>query len=70
MAKCPIRALALAVYREISKIPAGQVATYGQIACRIGWPGSARVLGQTLRKNPDAPRVPCHRVIRVGSRKK
>jgi methylated-DNA-[protein]-cysteine S-methyltransferase len=35
------------------------------IGCR-----SAQAVGQALKKNPDAPRVPCHRVVssdmRVG----
>ena len=50
------------VYDAISMIPKGKVATYQTVAARIGC-GSARAVGQALRRNPFAPRVPCHRVI-------
>ena len=52
------------VYGAVSRIPRGSVATYGQVARVIGC-GSARAVGQALRRNPFAPRVPCHRVIRA-----
>lgn len=44
------------------RIPAGRVATYGQIARQLGC-GSARAVGQALHRNPHAPAVPCHRVV-------
>ncbi len=51
------------VYKLISTIPAGKVVSYGQVAdalaCR-----SSQAIGQALKKNPFAPTVPCHRVIR------
>lgn len=50
------------VYDAILTIPKGKVATYQAVAARIGC-GSARAVGQALRRNPFAPRVPCHRVI-------
>jgi methylated-DNA-[protein]-cysteine S-methyltransferase len=50
------------VYDAISRIPAGRVATYAEIAREIGC-GSAQAVGQALRHNPFAPVVPCHRVI-------
>lgn len=50
------------VYDAISLIPKGRVATYKAVAARIGC-GSPRAIGQALKKNPFAPRVPCHRVI-------
>lgn len=50
------------VYDAVSLIPKGSVATYGEIAKKIGCQ-SARAVGQALRKNPYAPKVPCHRVI-------
>ncbi|MEI6534347.1 MAG: MGMT family protein, partial [Verrucomicrobiaceae bacterium] len=50
------------VYEAISRIPAGRVSTYGlvgkAIACK-----SAQAIGQALKRNPFAPKVPCHRVI-------
>lgn len=51
------------VYEAVAKIPRGRVSTYGAIASAIG-SGSARAVGQALRKNPFAPEVPCHRVVR------
>ena len=53
------------VYRAIAAIPAGQVRTYGWVARRIRRPASARAVGSALHRNPFAPRVPCHRVIRA-----
>jgi methylated-DNA-[protein]-cysteine S-methyltransferase len=51
------------VYLVVSKIPCGFVTTYSAIAAACG-SGSARAVGQALRKNPFAPEVPCHRVVR------
>jgi methylated-DNA-[protein]-cysteine S-methyltransferase len=50
------------VYKAVAQIPPGWVSTYGAIAAAIG-SGSARAVGQALRKNPFAPEVPCHRVV-------
>jgi len=50
------------VYDALCNVPRGQVTTYGLLARYIGC-GSARAVGQALRRNPFAPRVPCHRVI-------
>jgi len=50
------------VYDAISSIPSGCVSTYGLVAKAIGC-GAVRAVGQALRRNPYAPRVPCHRVI-------
>ena len=38
--------------------------TYGNVAKRIGR-GTARSVGTALSKNPFAPEVPCHRVVRA-----
>jgi methylated-DNA-[protein]-cysteine S-methyltransferase len=51
------------VYQAVAEIPLGWVSTYGAIAAAIG-SESARAVGQALRKNPFAPEVPCHRVVR------
>ena len=51
------------VYELTRKIPRGKVTTYGEIAKAIGKPDSARAVGQALRHNPFAPKVPCHRII-------
>lgn len=52
------------VYEATSRIPVGCVSTYGLIARHIGC-GSPRAVGQALKRNPYAPKVPCHRVIRA-----
>ena len=50
------------VYDAVSQVPRGKVTTYKLVARHIGC-GSARAVGQALRRNPFAPAVPCHRVI-------
>jgi methylated-DNA-[protein]-cysteine S-methyltransferase len=52
------------VYEATSRIPRGRVATYAQIARTIGKPSASRAVGNALNKNPFAPKVPCHRVVR------
>ena len=52
------------VYRAILAIPAGQTRSYGWVARRLGHPNSARAVGGALHRNPFAPIVPCHRVVR------
>lgn len=51
------------VYKILNFIPKGKVLTYGGVARLIGAPKGARAVGNILHKNPDAPRVPCHRVV-------
>lgn len=51
-----------AVYDAISRVPPGRVTTYALLAQSIGC-GSPRAVGQALRRNPFAPKVPCHRAI-------
>jgi len=53
------------VYRIVSYIPSGKVCTYGQIAEVIGNKGLSRAVGSALRRNPYAPFVPCHRVVKA-----
>ncbi|MGE5285007.1 MAG: methylated-DNA--[protein]-cysteine S-methyltransferase [Actinomycetota bacterium] len=52
------------VWRELRRIPAGRTASYGEVARRIGMPGSARAVARACASNPLALAVPCHRVIR------
>ena len=46
------------------KIPKGKVKTYKEVAIGINRPNSARAVANACGKNPYAPKVPCHRVIR------
>jgi len=50
------------------KIPKGKVSTYKRIAKKIGRPRACRAVGNALHKNPLAPIVPCHRVVRSDGR--
>jgi methylated-DNA-[protein]-cysteine S-methyltransferase len=50
------------VYAALCRVPAGQVTTYGALARAVGC-RCPRAVGQALRHNPFAPRVPCHRVV-------
>lgn len=55
-----------AVLRETARVPRGSVATYAEIARRIGRPGAFRAVGTALGHNPVPLLVPCHRVLRAG----
>lgn len=52
------------VLRLLRKVPRGRVTTYGELARAAGRPVAARAAGNALHKNPGAPRVPCHRIVR------
>jgi AraC family transcriptional regulator of adaptative response/methylated-DNA-[protein]-cysteine methyltransferase len=54
----------LQVWRALLEIPAGALASYGDVAAQIGSPGSARAVGTAVGANPIAYLIPCHRVIR------
>lgn len=51
------------IYKICRSIPKGKVATYGQLARLVGKPRAARAVGVFMKNNPDAPIVPCHRVV-------
>ena len=55
----------LKVWTYVGKIPRGSVKTYSQVAIAIGKPLAARAVANALGKNPYAPKIPCHRVIRA-----
>ena len=54
----------LKVWKYLKNIPKGKVKTYKQVAIGINMPKSARAVANACAKNPYAPKVPCHRVIR------
>ncbi len=51
------------IYEAVRKIPAGKVATYGQVAKLAGNPRMSRAVGNALHKNPEPGVIPCHRVV-------
>jgi methylated-DNA-[protein]-cysteine S-methyltransferase len=55
--------LAERVYQLLRTVPRGRVTTYGEIARALGTRGY-RAIGSILRRNPNAPKVPCHRVVK------
>ncbi len=54
------------IYAAIAAIPAGRVASYGQIAARAGLPGRARLAGAALRDTPDGLELPWFRVLHAN----
>jgi methylated-DNA-[protein]-cysteine S-methyltransferase len=56
------------VYEVARTIPPGATLSYGEVAARMGAPGSAREVGQALGQNPFAIIVPCHRVLAAHGR--
>ena len=52
------------VWKYLIKIPKGEVKTYKEVAKAIKMPKSARAVANACARNPYAPTVPCHRVIR------
>ena len=55
----------LKVWNYLKTIPKGNVKTYKQVAISINCPKSARAVANACAKNPYAPKIPCHRVIRT-----
>lgn len=53
------------VYRATCRIPKGQARSYQWVAGEAGSPRAVRAVGNALNRNPFAPAVPCHRVIRA-----
>ncbi|MBI1970701.1 MGMT family protein [Candidatus Woesearchaeota archaeon] len=51
------------VWKVTKKIPRGSVATYKDIAYALHTK-AYRAVGNALNKNPHAPIVPCHRVVK------
>ncbi len=54
----------LKVWKYLKTIPKGYVKTYKDVAIGIKSPKAARAVANACGKNPYAPKIPCHRVIR------
>jgi AraC family transcriptional regulator of adaptative response/methylated-DNA-[protein]-cysteine methyltransferase len=57
-------AFQLRVWQELQRIPAGQTASYADIARRIGAPRAVRAVAGACAANALAVAIPCHRVVR------
>jgi AraC family transcriptional regulator of adaptative response/methylated-DNA-[protein]-cysteine methyltransferase len=50
------------VWKALQEIPAGQTATYKELALKLG--ATSQEIGEACAANPLAVVIPCHRVIR------
>ena len=53
------------VWKYLISIPKGSIRTYKQVAIAIKCPKAARAVANACAKNPYAPKIPCHRVIKT-----
>ena len=59
-----------AILKILAEVPKGKVTTYGDLAKELARrdpkysPNASRAVGTTMKNNPCAPQVPCHRVIK------
>ncbi len=56
------------IWQAVAAIPAGKVATYGQVAEMAGLPGSARLVGRCLSQLPRDTQLPWFRVINASGK--
>ncbi|WP_374654781.1 bifunctional DNA-binding transcriptional regulator/O6-methylguanine-DNA methyltransferase Ada [Phenylobacterium sp.] len=52
------------VWQALREIPAGETASYAQVAESIGKPAAVRAVAQACAANALAIAIPCHRVVR------
>ena len=60
---CHVTSFRRDVLLETARVPRGQVASYAEIARRVGRPLACRAVGSTMRTNPVPLVVPCHRIV-------
>ena len=51
------------LYQLLKKVPKGKVTTYKALAQALGTQ-AYQAVGQAMKNNPYAPKVPCHRVVK------
>ena len=56
------------IWQVVASIPAGKVATYGQVAELAGLGRGARRVGRALATLPTNSRLPWHRVVNAAGR--
>lgn len=54
------------VWRALQTIPAGETASYAEVAKKIGHPKASRAVAAACAANPVAVVIPCHRVVRAN----
>jgi methylated-DNA-[protein]-cysteine S-methyltransferase len=54
------------IWTLLRDVDAGHTVTYGELARRAGFPGSARAVGGAMARNPIPIIIPCHRVVGQG----
>ena len=52
------------VWNYLKTIRKGTVKSYKQVAIAINRPKSSRAVANAVARNPFAPKIPCHRVIK------
>lgn len=57
---------AQAAWKAMTRIRAGRVLSYAELADRAGSPRAVRAAGSACARNLVAPFVPCHRIVRTG----
>ena len=55
------------VWEALRAVPAGETATYGELAARVGSRRVARAVGQACARNPIPVLIPCHRAVGASS---
>lgn len=58
----------LLIWRTVTRIPRGKVASYGTVARLSGLPRRARLAGFALHHVPPGSGIPWHRVINAGGK--
>ena len=51
------------VLDALTRVPRGQMVSYGWLAARAGRPKAARAVGRIMAQNPFPLVIPCHRVV-------
>lgn len=63
MDKADIPEFSSRCYELLKSVPRGKVTTYRELAHAMGCK-AYRAVGNAMNRNPFAPAVPCHRVVR------
>jgi methylated-DNA-protein-cysteine methyltransferase-like protein len=68
MRKDEVKDSYLRIWRTVSRIPRGKVASYSTVARLSGLHGQARLAGYALHNLPPGSGIPWHRVINSGGK--